>query len=67
MNDIIRATDRGEVTALVLLDLSAAFDTVDHSMLLDVLRRFAVDGIQLLWFNSYYNLIAIIFCRRHSV
>ena len=28
MNDIIRAIDRGEVTALVLLDLSAAFDTV---------------------------------------
>ena len=54
MNDIIRATDRGEVTALVLLDLSAAFDTVDHSMLLDVLhRRFTVDGIPLLWFNSY--------------
>ena len=54
MNDIIRATVRGEVTALVLLDLSAAFDTVDHSMLLDVLhRRFAVDGIPLLWFNSY--------------
>jgi hypothetical protein len=54
MNDIIRAIDRGEVTALVLLDLSAAFDTVDHCTLLDVLhRRFAVEGIPLLWFNSY--------------
>ena len=31
MNDIIRATDRRRVTALVLLDLSAAFDTVDNS------------------------------------
>ena len=54
MNDIIRAIDRGEVTALVLLDLSAAFDTVDHSTLLEVLqRRFAVEGTPLLWFNSY--------------
>jgi hypothetical protein len=54
MNDIIRAIDHGEVTALVLLDLSAAFDTVDHSTLLDVLhRRFAVEGIPLLWFKSY--------------
>ena len=30
MNDIICAIDRGEVTGLVLLDQSAAFDTVDH-------------------------------------
>jgi len=39
INDIIRAIDRGEVTALVQLDPSAAFDTVDHCTLLDVLRR----------------------------
>jgi Reverse transcriptase (RNA-dependent DNA polymerase) len=56
MNDIIRAIDGGEVTALVLLDLSAAFDTVDHSTLLDILhRRFAVERISLLWFNSYLS------------
>ena len=54
MNDIILTVDHGEVTALVLLDLSAAFDTVNHSTLLDVLhRRFAVDGTPLLWFKSY--------------
>ena len=54
MNDIILAIDHGKVTALVLLDLSAAFDTVDHTTLLDVLnRRFAVEGTSLLWFKSY--------------
>src|SRR6218665_1572371 len=29
-NDMIHVVDRGEVGALVLLDISAAFDTVDH-------------------------------------
>ena len=36
-NDIVRVMDAGQITALVLLDLSAAFDTVDHGVLLDVL------------------------------
>jgi len=54
MNDIIRSIDRGEITALVLLDLTAAFDTVDHQTLIDVLhRRFAIDGVPLSWFESY--------------
>ena len=29
-NDIVGAMDKGKVTALTLLDLSAAFDTIDH-------------------------------------
>jgi len=49
MRDNLHAIDRGEVTTLVLLDLSAAFDIVDHCTLLDVLhRRFAVEGTPLL-------------------
>ena len=38
LNDAIRAADEGKVTCLVLLNLSAAFDTVDHDVLLDVLQ-----------------------------
>ena len=37
-NDIVRAIDADEVSVLVLLDLSVAFDTVDH-VLLDVLQK----------------------------
>ena len=42
-SDIVRATDSGLVSALVLLDLSAAFDMVDNCIVLDVLSsRFGV-------------------------
>ena len=53
-NNIVRATDSGQVSALVLIDLSAAFDTVDHGTLLEVLSlRFGITGSVLEWFKSY--------------
>ena len=53
-NEVHLSLSRGEPTALVLLDLSAAFDTIDHSTLLSCLRIwFGVCGSVLRWFTSY--------------
>ena len=53
-NDSLRAIDDNRSVLLLLLDLSATFDTVDHSTLLLSLRtRFCVKGSALAWFESY--------------
>ena len=53
-NDIHLSLSRGEATALVLLDLSAAFDTIDHSTFLScLLDWFGVGGSALEWCFSY--------------
>ena len=53
-NDIHLSLSRGAATALVLLDLSAAFDTIDHSTLVGcLLDWFGVGGSALKWFFSY--------------
>ena len=53
-NDIVSATDNHSYIVSLLLDLSAAFDTVDHKILLQRLScRFGINGKSLRWFKSY--------------
>ena len=55
-NQIHLSLARGEATAVVLLDQSAAFDTIDHDKLPDCLRKwFGVGGRCLDWFKSYLS------------
>ena len=53
-NDILRALDDQKAVLLLMLDLSAAFDTVDHEIMLERLRDdFGVSGYVYAWYKSY--------------
>ena len=55
-NDLINALDNGNVCVLTLLDLSAAFDTIDHDILLSRLETsFGISGSVHAWFKSYLS------------
>ena len=55
-DDILAAIDNQEVMSLVLLDLSVAFDTISHSLLLNRLQyRFRFPEIILEWIGSYLS------------
>ena len=53
-NDILIASDAKNATVVLLLDLSAAFDTVEHSILLRILKNeIGLCGTVLKWFRSF--------------
>ena len=46
--------EKHKITALAVIDLSAAFDMVDHQVLIEVLRnKFGIDGVTLEWYKAY--------------
>ena len=51
-NDILKAVDDNKSVILLLLELSAAFDTVDHAILVSILaNRFGIWDTALNWFR----------------
>lgn len=56
LSDILKALDTGNLAVLTLLDLSAAFDTVDHATLLRRLQvTYGLGGNVIRWFKSYLS------------
>ena len=53
LDDLLREADRGKTSLLVLLDISAAFDTVDHGILLGKLSELGIGGLALAWLRSF--------------
>ena len=47
--------DNGSFTALVTLDISAAYDTIDHSVLSSLQSDFSIDRKALAWIQSYFS------------
>ncbi len=55
-NDLLLSSDHGCISLLVLLDLSAVFDTIDHNIILNRLENsVGISGSALAWFKSYLS------------
>ena len=55
MSDVLPALDRNEYCLSVFLDLSKAFDTINHGLLLEKLEFYGIRGTALHWFQSYLH------------
>ena len=53
--DITSSFEKGEYTLGVFIDLSKAFDTVDHQILIKKLQYYGIDGTALEWFKRYLS------------
>ena len=67
-SDLLLAADDGDVTALSLLDLTDAFDTVDHDLMPRLERQFSLRCVVLQWFRSYLTdrTFQIVYAGRKS-
>lgn len=56
VNDVASSLDKNLSTGAIFIDLTKAFDLVDHYILLDKLYSIGLSEQSVLWFNSYLHL-----------
>ena len=52
-SEIVKGLQNGMYTVALFLDLSKAFDTLEHGVLLNKMNRYGIRGTSLHWFKSY--------------
>ena len=67
VEDVSRSIDENKITMGVFVDLAKAFDTVNHSILLNKLYHYGIRGVVHQWFQSYLtNRRQFVFVNKHS-
>ena len=54
-DNLLKAIDEKSASLLVLLDMSKAFDSLNHDLLLEKLRRLGLKASAVFWFSSYLS------------
>ena len=54
-DSILKAIDEKSASLLVLLDMSKAFDSLNHNLLLEKLRKLVLKASVIFWFSSYLS------------
>ena len=55
VSEILKNNEQNKPTAGIFLDLSKAFDTLDHKLMLDKMEKYGIRGLALEWFASYLD------------
>ena len=57
MDQILVEMDNRKYSIDIFLDLSKAFDTIDHKILLKKLKMYGIRGTALKWFSSFLSRV----------